>query len=298
MHQCHRADWMCFSLVKWFSLFAEILHLLLASWKGIAEFSAKLYCIVAIKTLPLQWGISGNYSSTWKVWPRRPGLGRELQSEEAAADVVSCRLLGKEENTSGQRATKVPMQIKISHGPANTPAKVKRINGEIKTREGAGDGVAIKHIVIIVLINNNNNSNASWLNSDLTWTDRRKDGWMDMQLWLSLTRAYFIIHSIGNFKLQCGGGVSSPPAVVQMQTIYIVIRRTLWAVLAAPLPLALVVLAFVILCQLLVLLLIWACKIQRVLCAVFIWTFNCCICSTAKLNRQMCGTTSRYPASS
>lgn len=56
-----------------------------------------------------------------------------------------------------------------------------------------------------------------------------KDGWMDMQLWLWLTRAYFIIHSIGNFKLQCGGegGDSNSPAVVQMQTIYTVIRRTL-----------------------------------------------------------------------
>lgn len=99
----------------------------------------QLYCIVAIKTLPLQWGISGNYSSTWKVRPGRPRLGRELQSEEAAAaaDVVIWRLLGKKENTSGQRATKVPMQIKISHGPANTLAKVKRINGEIKTRERA-----------------------------------------------------------------------------------------------------------------------------------------------------------------
>lgn len=102
----------------------------------------QLYCIVAIKTLPLQWGISGNYSSTWKVRPGPDlGWGRELQSEEAAAaaaDVVIWRLLEKkEENTSGQRATKVPMQIKISHGPANTLAKVKRINGEIKTRERA-----------------------------------------------------------------------------------------------------------------------------------------------------------------
>lgn len=77
-----------------------------------------------------------------KYGPADQGWGRELQSEEAAAvaaaDVVIWRLLEKkEENTSGQRATKVPMQIKISHGPANTLAKVKRINGEIKTRERA-----------------------------------------------------------------------------------------------------------------------------------------------------------------
>lgn len=77
-----------------------------------------------------------------KCSPADQGWGRELQSEEAAAaaaaDVVIWRLLEKkEENTSGQRATKVPMQIKISHGPANTLAKVKRINGEIKTRERA-----------------------------------------------------------------------------------------------------------------------------------------------------------------
>lgn len=139
MQQCHRADWMCIWLAKCFPQFAEILHLLLASWKSIAEFSVQLYCIVAIKTLPLQWGISGNYSSTWKVRPGRPGLG------QAAAIRGSCccwrchlAIAGrKEENTSGQRATKVPMQIKISHGPANTLAKVKRINGEIKTRERA-----------------------------------------------------------------------------------------------------------------------------------------------------------------
>lgn len=124
---------------------------------------------------------------------------------------------------------------------------------------------------------------------------------MDMQLWLWLTRAYFIIHSIGNFKLQCGGegGDSNSPLLLCKCKQFTLSLDEHFE--QPPLPLSLChqwslpLLSFVNCLS--------CCSFELAKCReyfvpFFIWTFNCCICGTAKLNRQTCGTTGRHPANS